>query len=151
MSATLQRVRAKNQLQSVLIVLAFAALTILTGNFSVLHIASAGEDGNDAVITMPRPQMLDAREHAQSVRYHPTTIWTDPAEPTAALRAAVWAATAVIAVASVAIAAAPDQVHRYRRPASTGSKRWAAGWAGRAGHGRPVAPGLGGLGKATGG
>ncbi len=50
-------------------------------------------------------------------------------EPTAALRAAVWAATAVTAAASVAVAAAPDQALRYRRPARAGPRRWEAGWA----------------------
>jgi hypothetical protein len=55
-----------------------------------------------------------------------------------ALRAAVWLATAVTAAAFVAIAAAPDQLQRYR-PARTGPRRWEAGWAGRteaAGHGQ---------------
>jgi hypothetical protein len=50
-------------------------------------------------------------------------------EPTDALRAAVWAATAVTAAASVAVAAAPDQALRYRRPAQAGPRRWEAGWA----------------------
>ncbi len=50
-------------------------------------------------------------------------------EPTAALRAAVWAATAVTAAASIAVAAAPDHALRYRRPARAGPRRWEAGWA----------------------
>ena len=49
-------------------------------------------------------------------------------EPTAALRAAVWAATAVTAAVSIAVAAAPDQALRYRRPARAGPRRWEAGW-----------------------
>jgi hypothetical protein len=73
-------------------------------------------------------------------------------EPTAALRDAVWAATAVTAAASIAasiaIAAAPDQALRYRWPARAGPRRWEAGWvasgqagtAGLPGHGPAGAP-----------
>ena len=94
--------------------------------------------------SVPRPQTLDTCHHAENVGRQRPTTWVGPgqAEPTAALRAAVWVATAVIAASSVAVAVAPDQERWYRRPARTGSKRWAAGWAGQAGHGRPLAAGL---------
>jgi hypothetical protein len=60
-------------------------------------------------------------------------VWAGRDEPPAALRAAVWAATVVTAVACAAFAASLDQGQRYRRPARAGSKRWAAGWAEQAG------------------
>ncbi len=90
--------------------------------------------------SVPKPQMLDVCGRAEFLWRHsaPTAVWPNPAAQTAELRAAIWTATAVIAAASIAVAAASDQAHRYRRPARSGSKRWAAGWAGRAGHGRPV-------------
>ena len=89
---------------------------------------------------LPEPTTLNTCRLAEPVvRRHSTTIevWSNRAEPTAALRAAIWVATAVIAASSVAIAAAIDQGQRYRRP-RTGSKRWEAGWAGQTHGGRPA-------------
>ena len=102
--------------------------------------------------SVPLPQTRDTRRHADSA-WRVTGVtepWAGRDEPTAALRAAVWAATVVTAIASVAVAAAPDQVLRYRRPARTGSIRWEAGWAGQAsrhwapGYGQAMAAGGGG-------
>jgi hypothetical protein len=84
--------------------------------------------------SVPQPQTLTLFGQVEPARraIAATQARGLQAEPTAALRAAVWVATAVIAAASAAVAFAADQAQRYRRPARTGSARWNAGWAGRA-------------------
>ncbi len=114
---------------------AILALILLTTGFLVAPSGSLHETASAASLTgsMLQPQKVNVSKNAHPVRRR-------QAEPTAALRVAVWVATAVIAAAlvAVAIAAAADQAQRYRRPARTGSKRWEAGWAGHVGRGRVV-------------
>ncbi len=111
---------------AVAVILLSAALPVESSN------SSRREAAAEPTGCSPRPQ---AYGHAESVsvRHHrvAAVAWPGLAEPTAALRAAVWVATAIIAAASIAVAAAPDQAQRYRRPGRAGSKRWEAGWAGR--------------------
>ncbi len=145
MTATKRRCKPKNSIQEVLVVAALAALAAFILNATTPD--SPRESGSAATPTgsVSRTQTRDACWHTESVwrQRAVTGVWRGRAEPTAALRAAVLVATAVtvIAASSVVVASAPDQVQRYRRPAWTGSKRWAAGWAGQAQHagGRPVA------------
>jgi hypothetical protein len=146
MTATKQRCKIKNSLREVLVVAALAALAAFILNATTPD--SPRESGSAATPTgsVSRTQTLDACWLTESVwrQRAVTGVWRGRAyEPTAALRAAVLVATAVtvIAASSVVVASAPDQVQRYRRPAWTGSRRWAAGWAGQAEHagGRPVA------------
>jgi hypothetical protein len=93
--------------------------------------------------TKPQLQTHGSCGPAESVRRNIATIevWPRRAEPTATLRAAIWVATAVITVSSIAVVAVFDQAPRYRRPARTGSKRWEAGWTRQVVHGWPVAVG----------
>ncbi len=112
-------------------------VSFLTTNFTVtpsgsIHKSASAEAPTGSV---PQPQTLPVCGQADPVRrtIAETQGW---AEPTAALRAAVWVATAVIAAASVAVAFAADQAQRYRRPARTGSARWEAGWTGQVKGGR---------------
>ena len=90
--------------------------------------------------SMPQPHTLDACGDAGFFRRHNANIevWLSRAEPTVALRAAVWVATAVITALSVAVV---DLARRYLRPVRSGSKRWEAGWAGQVRHRRRVAAG----------
>ena len=102
----------------------------LHGNASVAVLTAA----------MPLREDLEACRHAEFAwRYSATIeVLRIQAEPTAALRAAIWVATAVITALSVAVV---DLAQQYRRPARGGSKRWEAGWAGQAGgQQRRVAP-----------
>ncbi len=91
--------------------------------------------------SVPQLQTLPVSVHVDPVR-RAIAATQARAEPTAALRAAVWVATAVIAAVSVAVAFAADQAQWYRRrPARSGSARWEAGWAEGGEGGRAVSAG----------
>jgi hypothetical protein len=118
---------------------AIPALLLLT---TALPVASGGSLDETAPAaapsgSAPQPQMLDVCNHAHRAwNGHIAVVARGQAEPTAALRAAVWAATAVIVAVSVAVA---GLAQRHHRPSRTGSARWEAGWAGQADGGRAAA------------
>jgi hypothetical protein len=120
------------QRRKALILATIFTFSFLRINFTVTPSGSIYKSASAEAPTgsVPQPQTLTSFGQADPVRrtIAATQGW---AEPTAALRAAVWAATAVIVAASVAVAFAADQAQRYRRPARTGSARWEAGWAGQ--------------------
>ena len=110
-----------------------AASILLTAAFPVASGCSLHEPLEPASAAAPTaPVPPDTRVRAVSILIHRQFLY----ESTMALLAAIWVATVVIAAASIAVAAAPDQAQRYRRPTRTGSARWEAGWAGRAGEWR---------------
>jgi hypothetical protein len=78
---------------------------------------------------MPQLEKLDICKHTHPVWRYSAAVIKGQAQPTAAFRAAVWLATAVIVAASITITI---YTQRHRRQARAGSTRWEAGWAGQA-------------------
>ncbi len=141
MVTTTRGTRSHIPIRSVQIVVAIALILLPTA-LSVASSHPSQESTSAAVPTasMPRPQALDECGDAEFFQ-HPSgniEVWLSRAESTAALRAAVWVSTAVIAALSVAVV---GQARRCLRPARSGSKRWEAGWAGQVRHRRRVAAG----------
>jgi hypothetical protein len=131
-----QKCSAPKPLQAALNMTMITAFILLTTAFPVASSGSIHKSASAEAPTrsVPPSQTLPVCWHEDPVRRASAATQARD-EPTAALRAAVWVATAVIAAASVAVAFAADQAQRYRRPARSGSARWEAGWAGQAGEG----------------